>query len=267
MKKRFSSIVAVMMISALALTGCGSGGTREQETRSDGVIVGSIEKEEPKADLSFLKSDNMCVLPGTYIIGQDMKAGSYALKCKEASYGMRVTVFKSESEYQEYFKSDRFTVGENNDAIEDHAKSDEYIYKDDECSLSLSNGEVLVIDDGDIIATFGGGSDFEPGETTTIGRGLYEPGDIESGMYCVTPTETDYALQFVVFKDESSYDAFVKANPFTVGEYSEEIGNHALYELYVDKDQHGFLSIKDGNYLTVIGEGKAEITKVDMGWK
>lgn len=267
MKKRFGSVIAVFMVSALALTGCGAGGEREQETRADGTIIGAIEKKEATADLSFLKSDNMCVLPGTYIIGQDMKAGDYTLKCSEADYGMRVTVFESEDKYHSYFSSDRFTIGENNDAIKDNAKTDEFVYEGDDLSVNVSDGNVLVIDDGDVIGTFGNGSNMEPGETITIGRGLYEVGDIEPGMYCVTPIEADYAMQFVVFKDENAYSAFVKANPFTVGEYSEQIGKNGLSELYVDENQHGFLTIKEGNLLTVIGEGKAEITKVDMGWK
>lgn len=266
MKKRFGSVIAVVMVSVLALTGCGSGGTREQTTKDDGTVVGGIESGSATADLTFLKSDNMCLLAGTYFIGQDMKAGNYTIKCVDADYGMRVTVFGSESDYQSYFSSRRFTVGENNEAIEKYAKNDEYIYKDNDLAVVLSDGDVLEID-GSCIATLGGGSSVEPVNTLTIGRGMYEPGDIEPGTYCVTTIESGYSLQFVVFKDKSAYDAFVAAKPVTNGQYSDEIGNHGLYSLEVLKDQHGFLTIKDGNYLGVIGEGKAEITKVEMGWK
>lgn len=266
MQKRVLRVLVMVYAVAMVLTGCGSGGSREQTTKSDGTIVGGIESGEGKADLSFLTSDNMCLLAGTYFIGQDMKAGNYTIKCTDTDYGMRVTAFGSEADYQSFFSSKRFTVGENNDAIKKYAKNDEYIYKDNDLSVVLSDGDVLVID-GSCIATLGGGSTITPGNTLTIGRGMYEPGDIEPGSYCVTTIESGYSLQFVVFKDKSAYDAFIAAKPVTNGQYSEEIGNHGLYSLEVLKDQHGFLNIKDGNYLGVIGDGKAEVTKVEMGWK
>lgn len=90
--------------------------------------------------------DSNVLHSGIYVVGKDIPAGS--LDIKGTTDYLQVVVFDSIEKYSTYHKTDRFTVGEESDAIEANASDSDYIYGDDITSVRLDEGMVLMIDDG-----------------------------------------------------------------------------------------------------------------------
>lgn len=86
------------------------------------------------------------VYSGIYVVGEDIVAETLNIKCT-TNY-LQVTVFENSNKYTAYHKADRFTVGEESDAIEKYSSSSDNIYKDDITSVNLKDGMILMIDDG-----------------------------------------------------------------------------------------------------------------------
>ena len=83
---------------------------------------------------------------GIYVVGEDIPADN--LDIKGTTDYLKIVVFDSIEKYSSYYKSERFTIGEESDAIEANASSSDYIYGDDSTSVRLEDGMVLMIDDG-----------------------------------------------------------------------------------------------------------------------
>jgi hypothetical protein len=83
---------------------------------------------------------------GIYVVGEDISAGN--LDIKGTTDNLQVVVFESVENYSAYQKTDRFTVGDESDAIEANSLSSDYIYGDDSTSVKLEDGMVLMIKDG-----------------------------------------------------------------------------------------------------------------------
>lgn len=90
--------------------------------------------------------DSNVLYSGIYVVGKDIPVG--VLDIKGTTDYLQVVVFDSVDKYSAYHKTDRFTVGEESDAIEANASSSDYLYGDDTTSVKLEEGMVLMIDDG-----------------------------------------------------------------------------------------------------------------------
>ena len=84
--------------------------------------------------------------PGIYVAGEDIATGN--LNINSIDHGLLVTIFESIDAYKNYFQADRYTVGEESDAIEAHALSSTYLYTGNSTSIRLNEGMILMIDDG-----------------------------------------------------------------------------------------------------------------------
>lgn len=79
---------------------------------------------------------------GVYVVGQDIEPSRYLLTGKN----MNVTVFENKTKYLDYQKSNRFTIGEEQDAKTKHSKETTYVYSDFEYSLKLEQNNILKIE-------------------------------------------------------------------------------------------------------------------------
>lgn len=86
------------------------------------------------------------IYSGIYVVGEDIAAGNLNIKC--TSDRMQVTVFETKDNYVSYHQTDRFTVGEEADAIAKYALSSDYISKDKATSVNLKDGMIIVVDNG-----------------------------------------------------------------------------------------------------------------------
>lgn len=96
----------------------------------------------------FTKHDNLSstLYSGLYIAGEDITCGKLDIKC--TSDYLQVTVFENKDKYLDYHTSSRFTNGEEDDAIEKYSISTDFIYTDNITSIDLSDGMILMVENG-----------------------------------------------------------------------------------------------------------------------
>ena len=86
-----------------------------------------------------------------FTIGKDIPAGQYILECVDVkSYSTEILLFDSSEDYTVYHKTRRFTCGEEVDAIEADCKASTYIQIDKSFSTYLKEGNILILDDGNV---------------------------------------------------------------------------------------------------------------------
>ena len=83
---------------------------------------------------------------GVYIVGEDINPGNLNIKSKSAT--LQVTTFKDKKDYISYHKTDRFTAGEEAEALEQNSTSNMFVSKDKTASVTLKSGMILLIDRG-----------------------------------------------------------------------------------------------------------------------
>lgn len=106
------------------------------------ILLDDGRCEFTKCDLSTSPT----VYAGIYIAGEDISADKIDLKCT-GEY-LEATLFGSKDDYREYHKMDRYTRGEESDAIEEHAKTTDYVSSDESTYVALEDGMVLMIKEG-----------------------------------------------------------------------------------------------------------------------
>lgn len=83
---------------------------------------------------------------GIYVVGKDISSGGIDIKCT-TDY-LKIVVFENLGKYSEYHKADRYTIGQESDAIERYCLNKEFIYKKGSASVNLKDGMILMIDEG-----------------------------------------------------------------------------------------------------------------------
>ncbi|MCD7884812.1 MAG: hypothetical protein LUI87_14080 [Lachnospiraceae bacterium] len=94
----------------------------------------------------FNTEESDTLYSGLYIAGEDIACEKMNIKC--TSDYLTVTVFDSAENYLAYHKTERFTVGEESDAIAEYAASNDFIYTDYSTYVNLQEGMILMIEDG-----------------------------------------------------------------------------------------------------------------------
>lgn len=100
-------------------------------------------------ECEFTKFDpleSQTLYPGVYVVGEDIPAET--LNVAYASGYPELDLFTDKDSYLAYHKSDRFTVGEENDAVEQNAASSEYLYEGAGSLLKLEPGMILLVKNG-----------------------------------------------------------------------------------------------------------------------
>lgn len=116
--------------------------------RLDGVTDGYIILLD-NGKCEFSKYDitsSQTLYSGIYVVGEDIGGEKINIKC--TSENLQVALFGNKDKYLEYHKSNRFTVGEESDAIEKYSDSTAFVYTDDSTFANLEPGMIMIIEDG-----------------------------------------------------------------------------------------------------------------------
>ena len=151
---------------------------------SDGY--GTIREEEPGE-----------LIAGIYVIGEDIKAGTYKFILTEMYEDSLVAVFANTSDLSAYLSWDSQTN------LEQYSKLALYAKDDDAFSLTLHEGDVLFIKRGK--------GEYTPFENGPLGKGIYIIGeDILSGQYVCTLMNTSSTAVVATF------DSFDQLKPYAL---------------------------------------------------
>ena len=309
-KYGYKTVIIIMLIAALCcLAGCGSNSApasadavaeaaseaevkatvAEAEPESiEGITVEAVEEnvedieaasageetaEETTAepiDTSWYTENNQAICGGVYFVGKDLSAGNYILTCKQADWSMQVTLFESVEKYYSYFRTDRFTYGEENDAVEQNALANNFVYTDDSIALNVKDGYVVMIEGGIGSLVSASAEAAEPensviGSSITVLPGLYLPGDLPADTYMLTCTEAEYGMEVTLFEDREAYDGYLAEERFTVGEERNAMEKHAQSNFYIDQGETVFIPLDEKMVLT-IDHGTGQLEPVEMNW-
>ena len=264
LKKVFAVSCCLMLV--LGLTACGGNvkPSIEDQTREE------ADKNAPQAevDTSWFAQDGAAICSGVYVAGKDIAPGRYTFASTDNAH---VTVFKSVDAYEAYHTADRFTVGEEGEALEKNALSNEYLYGASTLAVNLKDGYVLMIDGRGSLESASGtmaSSDTVTGSQSTAASGMYLSGDIPAGSYMLTCTQLDEgytSLELVVFEDMAAYDEFMACEQFTVGEFQDAVEQCAWSEFYLEEGETYYVNVTDETCL-LLDNGTGTLTPVNMGW-
>lgn len=89
-------------------------------------------------------------------------------------------------------------------------------------------------------------------DDSAICTGTYFVGkDIQEGNYVLTCTDTDYAMEVIVFESTEKYTSYFTSSRFTNGEESDAISANASSDEYIYKDDNLAVNIHEGNVLVI----------------
>lgn len=90
--------------------------------------------------------DSNKIYSGTYVVGEDINADKLNIEC--ITEFLDITIFENEEAYITFRKTNRDTVGEEAEAINEHALSYKFLCKDDVTMIDFEEGMILLINDG-----------------------------------------------------------------------------------------------------------------------
>ena len=258
MKKSVMLLAAILIVSALA--GCGEK-TPAAPVETAGPEQTSEQTPETKKPVRETAApDGAISLPqGVYIAGDDLRTGQYQLTCTETDWSMHVVLFASRSAYEEYHKTDRWTVGEERRAIEQFALAEYDLEKDETGYLGLQDGTVLMLENGK--GKLSSWSKLPQAAETVFNEsaaaictGVFVGGqDILEGQYTLTCTKADWSMEVVAFENVDRYRSYHRTSRFTNGEEQAAIDTYAFSSSYVGEGESCYVNMKPGSVLVIRG--------------
>lgn len=242
--------------------------TTESESSAESIVS---ESENVTADTDWYKDDGSSIASGMYIVGEDLKAGSYTFTNRGEESSMEVVIFETLDDYIAYYRtSPRSTIGEEDDAIQTNSYYYTYVYPEDSCTVNVSDGNVLLMDQ-----SYGSFSSDESiskdsnmlNDGKTLSPGLYSSDQIEEGTYILSYLNNDdeQGSNIILFENNDKYKEYNSTDKSTIGEYNEAMWKTALYDTYIDEDEPCIISFKKG-MIMLVDYQNCYIQKVDMNW-
>lgn len=230
------------------------------------------EKEgSDKPDTSWYEDNGDVITTGIFTVGTDIEAGSYTLTNIDDDGATEVVIFEGIDNYLGYYRTDpRFTVGEENDAINANAYYTEYLWPEESCTINLEDGNILKLDNTrtTIVNEGNGKNAFKLGKGKILKQGIYSSSQIEPGVYIMTSSggADDYNNTYIaLFENNSAYKKFKSADASTIGEFDTAISQNAIFDTYAKSDDPCMITMTEDSVLYVKYDD-CYIQKVTMNW-
>ena len=242
------------------------------EESTDDISEDEEEKEgSGKPDTSWYENNGDVITTGIFTVGTDIEEGSYTLTNIDDDGATEVVIFESIDNYLGYYRTDpRFTVGEENDAINANSYYTEYLWPDESCTINLEDGNILKLDNTrtTIVNEGNGKNAFKLGKGKTLKQGIYSSSQIEPGTYIITSSgkADDCNNTYVAFfENNSAYKKFKSADASTIGKFDTAISQNAMFDTYAKSDDPCMITMTEDSILYVEYDD-CYIQKVTMNW-
>ena len=242
------------------------------EESTDDISEDEEEKEgSGKPDTSWYENNGDVITTGIFTVGTDIEEGSYTLTNIDDDGATEVVIFESIDNYLGYYRTDpRFTVGEENDAINANSYYTEYLWPDESCTINLEDGNILKLDNTrtTIVNEGNGKNAFKLGKGKTLKQGIYSSSQIEPGTYIITSSgkADDCNNTYVAFfENNSAYKKFKSADASTIGKFDTAISQNAMFDTYAKSDDPCMINMTEDSILYVEYDD-CYIQKVTMNW-
>lgn len=94
----------------------------------------------------FDSSESATLYSGLYVVGEDIAVGEYDVICDSDS--LHMVTFAGKEEYLAYHSTDRASVGDEVDALEQYAADSDYSNIGDISVIRLENSMILIVENG-----------------------------------------------------------------------------------------------------------------------
>lgn len=283
MKKKKMVGLGLAVMLGLSLIGCqgNSKNSRDGKTQKKHESSTKTDKKDnsksAQVDTSWYENDGNAISSGIFVVGESLKAGDYTFTAKRNhsfDTSATVAVFESLDKYKEYFKTSKELIG-NNENTMDCLANNSYYYKylrqDESCSVSLSNGNVLMLEDVKGTLTDNDDSDSSAPELKSgkdLVPGIYSSKQLGEGTYiisCGDTGEEDSRANIVLFENEDTYKTYSKADQYSVADYEKTVGESGFFDCVMQPGETITVVIgKDTRLL--VDYGTCYIQKVKMNW-
>lgn len=258
MKRRKLIIIAILVFVMMGLSACGNNEGKQTEVNSETHDDTSVNNDKLKETEEQMDKDtkDKKIPKGVYKVGDYIKPGTYVFQNQTETSYLKVVLFNSETSYDTYNKSERFTVGEESEAIEKNAWQDVYLNNGEAVYMNLKDGCVLVVDDAEVIMS---SVEIAPmigtEQSSVFDKALLVVGkDIPEGQYVFDCVETkEYSTEILLFESADTYTAYHVTSRFTVGEEQDAVDANSKASAWIQQDKSFSTYLSVGNILVIDG--------------
>ena len=197
-------------------------------------------QEEVESQPEEDAGDKLTVVKGVYVVGRDIDPGSYMLNMTDCKKYTVIATFANSDDLSSY------TSWASANNLKEYGKTALYIEKDSPTHITLEDGDVLYIADGQGYIT--------ESPSSTIMKGLYYVGtDLQPGSYLITLNDFYHSAEIATFKDSSdllSYITWDSANNL------EKLSTSLVY---ANEGEQFHITLVKGEYL-YISDGTGSYT-------
>lgn len=257
MKKVFSTLFIAMLLAMVACGICSSANSINDETETITEISDAPGLEEPIAEDGLEnEGGNENYSSVVYYVGDDIPVGGYVVNCTGTDYGLEVTVFSSEENYEDFQNEDKFTVDDYNSAVEQYAWADFYLYEGEDAYVGLQEGYIVLLEEGRCEFT-----KYDPAASQTIYPGIYVVGEDLNTEKINIKCCSEY-MQVTQFGSRDNYSKYHKTDRFTNGEESDAIEQYAESTDFISMDESIYADLQDG-MVVMVDEGIGEYSAAE----
>lgn len=262
MKKK-SLIIGMFLVMTMSFVACSkANGEKKQnaeysEVKENNNVNNGKNENSDKSEMQDVKDIKDKKIPkGVYKVGDYIKPGSYVFQNQTETSYLKVVLFESEESYDSYNKSERFTVGEESEAIEKNAWQDVYLNNGETVYMNLKEGCVLVVYDAEVMmSSLEMVSLINAEQSSPFDKALLVVGeDISEGQYVFDCVETKgYSTEILLFESADTYTAYHVTSRFTNGEEQDAIDANSKASAWIQKDKSFSTYLSVGNILVIDG--------------
>lgn len=266
-RKRVLMLLCCVMCMCTNLFGCGKSNNQISNSGyEDQKVDNSKEENSSEEEIQIGKPIKDKKIPaGVYKVGDYIKEGTYVFQNQTETSYLKVVLFESEDSYNNYNKSERFTVGEESEAIEKNAWHDVYLNNGETVYMNLNAGSVLVVYDAEIMMSSVDITSFvNTDQPSSFDKALLVVGkDIQEGQYVIECTETkSYSTKILLFDSKDTYLAYHVSSRFTNGEEQYAIDANSKASSWIQSGKSFSTYLSEGNILVIDG-GNVKITTME----
>lgn len=210
-----------------------SGEVAVQEMEPLAFAPDELPEEQPSSSTADeLQIDGIPVIKGVYIVGRDLKPGSYNITMAACMQATVIATFANNEDLSAY------TSWDSANNLGQYSKTAIYVKKGQTSHIYLEDGDYLYIGDGNGILS--------ETDNITLVRGVYHIGkELSPGSYFITLTDFHNSAVVATFASSSdlvSYTSWDSAN--NLKEYSTT-------SVYAKRNEAFHISLLEGEYLYI----------------
>lgn len=264
-------LVTMLMVGIMSISMIGCGGKKSDKEVKTDTKANEIDKPSDLEN-DWYANDNTAIASGVYIVGKDVKSGTYIFSLpEEKEFAPDVFIFENLDRFNEYINSDRSTSQLSGESLFNTLMERVYLKKEGD-----PENKEIVLSEGNVFMVWGSGAtmrsvnfdgtttDANTGKIKKLGNNTYTKKDLD-GTFFLTVPKGGYTVTAYIFENEDKYDEFKKVNKDDDIDAFMAAEENCTYFYYTIPDGEGmYVNLTKDQILYVDGPAYAE--EIEMAW-